>query len=138
MAPLLLAGMHLTCNLKSNLALDFCGLHLTFRNQEATIIRRDCSFVCRCSASVGSTCPYSSFLDRVKMAVLLTSGQVAVRLGVTRARLDFALRKSEIHEDMRAGILRLYSPTQLPEIEAALNAVRSRKGVQLRRGGDVE
>ena len=64
------------------------------------------------------------------MSDLLTSGEVARRLGVPQARLNYALERSGIQEQHRAGILRLYSQEQVPEIEAALNAVRSRKGTR--------
>ena len=61
------------------------------------------------------------------MTDLLTVGDVARRLGVPRARIDYALDKSGIRERSRAGILRLFGEEQLPVIEAALKTVRSRR-----------
>ena len=61
------------------------------------------------------------------MADLLTVGDVARRIGVPRARVDYALDKAGIRERSRAGILRLFSLDQLPVIEAALGTVRSRQ-----------
>lgn len=61
------------------------------------------------------------------MANLLTVGDVARRIGVPRARVDYALDKAGIRERARAGILRLFSPDQIPVIEAALLTVRTRQ-----------
>ncbi len=61
------------------------------------------------------------------MTELLTVGDIARRIGVPRARVDYALDKAGIRERARAGILRLFSPDQLPVIEAALATVRSRR-----------
>ena len=60
------------------------------------------------------------------MTSLLTVGDVARRLEVPRARIDYAVTKAGIQERGRAGILRLFSPDQLPVIKAALATVRTR------------
>ena len=60
------------------------------------------------------------------MTDLLTVGDVARRLEVARSRIDYAVTKAGIQERGRAGILRLFSPDQLPVIEAALGTVRTR------------
>lgn len=70
------------------------------------------------------------------MTHLLTLGDVARRLGVPRARLDYALDKAGIHERDRVGILRLYSPDQVPVIQAALTTVRTRTTQPVASGGD--
>ena len=61
------------------------------------------------------------------MVDLLTLGDIARRLGVRRAQLQYAVEKVGIRERGRAGILRLFSPDQIPVIEAALGTVRSRR-----------
>lgn len=61
------------------------------------------------------------------MTELLTVGDIARRIGVPRARVDYALDKAGIRERTRAGIIRLFSPDQLPVIQAALATVRSRQ-----------
>ena len=58
---------------------------------------------------------------------LMTVGDIARELEVPRARVDYALEKGGIREKGRAGILRLYSPEQIPVIRAALGTVRSRR-----------
>lgn len=68
------------------------------------------------------------------MFELLTVGDIARRIGVPRARIDYALDKGGIRERGRAGILRLFSLDQIPVIEAALGTVRARK----KRVGAVE
>ena len=60
------------------------------------------------------------------MTDLLTVGEVARKLGVPRARVDYALEKAGIQERGRAGILRLFAPDQVPVIQAALGTVRVR------------
>lgn len=60
------------------------------------------------------------------MFELLTVGDIARRIGVPRARIDYALDKGGIRERGRAGILRLFALDQIPVIEAALGTVRSR------------
>ncbi len=65
-------------------------------------------------------------LEATAMTDLLTVGDVARRLGVPRARIDYAMEKAGIQERSRAGILRLFSEDQLPVIRAALNTVRTR------------
>ena len=67
------------------------------------------------------------------MTDLLTVGDVARKLGVPRARVDYALDKAGIRERARAGILRLFSPDQLPVIEAALGTVRVRRDISVAR-----
>ena len=62
------------------------------------------------------------------MSERLTVGDIARRIGVPRARIDYALDKAGIRERGRAGILRLFSVEQIPVIEAALQTVRTRKG----------
>ncbi len=61
------------------------------------------------------------------MTELLTVGDIARRIGVPRAQVDYALDKAGIRERTRAGILRLFSSDQLPVIRAALATVRSRR-----------
>ena len=61
------------------------------------------------------------------MNQLLTLGDVARKLGVPRFRVGYAIEKAGIQERSRAGILRMFSPDQLPVIEAALGTVRQRK-----------
>lgn len=61
------------------------------------------------------------------MFELLTVGDIARRIGVPRARIDYALDKGGIRERGRAGILRLFSLDQIPVIEAALGTVRTRQ-----------
>ncbi len=61
------------------------------------------------------------------MTELLTVGDIARRIGVPRAQVDYALDKGGIRERTRAGILRLFSPDQIPVIKAALATVRSRR-----------
>ena len=58
------------------------------------------------------------------MTELLTTGQLARRLGVPRTRLDYALDRAGIQERGRAGIIRLFSPEQIHVIRAALGNVR--------------
>lgn len=70
------------------------------------------------------------------MRELLTTGVIARKLGVARARLDYAIDKAGIRERGRAGILRLFSPNQIPVLEAALRTVRSRNAQQADKGGD--
>lgn len=60
------------------------------------------------------------------MAELLTVGDVARRIGESRARVDYAIEKAGIRERARAGILRLFAVDQIPVIEAALRTVRRR------------
>lgn len=54
-----------------------------------------------------------------------TIGQVAKQLGVARSRLDYAVTKVGIQERGRAGIIRLFSPDQIPSMRAALESVRT-------------
>lgn len=61
------------------------------------------------------------------MTSLLTIGDIARRIGVPRSRLDYAVDKAGIRERSRAGILRLFSSDQIPVMEVALRAVRSRR-----------
>ena len=58
------------------------------------------------------------------MTDLLTTGQLARRLGVPRTRLDYALDRAGIRERGRAGIIRLFALEQIPVIRAALDNVR--------------
>lgn len=60
------------------------------------------------------------------MIDLLTVGAIAKRLEVPRSRVDYAVTKAGIQERGRAGILRLFSPDQLPVIRAALGTIRVR------------
>ncbi len=57
---------------------------------------------------------------------LMTVGELARELGVSRARLSYALDKASILERGRAGILRLFGRDQLPAVRAALATVRVR------------
>ena len=62
-----------------------------------------------------------------------TIGQIARQLGVARSRLDYAVMKVGLQERGRAGIIRLFSPDQIPSMRAALETVRPhriREGVQ--------
>ncbi len=72
------------------------------------------------------------------MCELMTIGDIARKLGIPRARLEYAVEKAGIQERGRAGILRLFSPDQVPVIEAALATVRSRTTQTVGRGGDDE
>ncbi len=60
------------------------------------------------------------------MSNLVTTGEIARTLGIARPRVDYAIEKAGIKERGRAGILRLYSPDQIPVIRAALETVRTR------------
>ena len=61
------------------------------------------------------------------MYELLTVGDLSRRIGVPRARINYAIDKAGIQERGRAGILRLFTTDQLPVIQAALKTVRSRR-----------
>ena len=61
------------------------------------------------------------------MENLVTLGEIARRMGVRRSRVDYAVEKAGIQERGRAGILRLFSVSQIPVIEAALSTVRTRR-----------
>lgn len=54
----------------------------------------------------------------------LTIGQIARQLSVARSRLDYAVMKVGLRERGRAGIIRLFSPDQIPSMRAALETVR--------------
>lgn len=72
------------------------------------------------------------------MCELLTIGDIARKLEVARARLDYAVMKMGIRERGRVGILRLFSPDQIPVIEAALATVRPRQSrTATAQGGEV-
>ena len=58
------------------------------------------------------------------MSGFYTIGQVAKQLGVARSRLDYAVSKIGLQERGRAGIIRLFSPDQIPSMRAALETVR--------------
>ncbi|MCH8146761.1 MAG: hypothetical protein IH987_02045 [Planctomycetes bacterium] len=58
---------------------------------------------------------------------MLTVGDVARRLKISRARVAYAVEKFGVQERTRAGILRLFSEDQLPVIEAAIRTVRHRQ-----------
>lgn len=58
------------------------------------------------------------------MAGILTAKDVARILGITRARVYYALDKAGIQPLARAGGVALYSPDQVPLIQAALKNVR--------------
>ena len=53
-----------------------------------------------------------------------TIGQIARQLGVARSRLDYAVSKVGLQERGRAGIIRLFSPDQIPSMRAALETIR--------------
>ena len=57
----------------------------------------------------------------------VTIGDVARMLGVARTRLDYAVQKVGIQERGRAGIIRLFSPDQIPAMKAALESVRPQR-----------
>ncbi len=56
-----------------------------------------------------------------------TIGQIAQQLGVARSRLDYAVMKVGLRERGRAGIIRLFSPDQIPSMRAALETVRPQR-----------
>ena len=60
------------------------------------------------------------------MAEMMTTGQIVREEGVPRARVDYAIEKVGIREHARAGIIRLFSPDQIPVIRAAIATVRVR------------
>lgn len=51
---------------------------------------------------------------------LLTLGQIARRLGEPTHRVKYAIERHQIEPIRRAGIIRMFSPDQLAQIEAAL------------------
>lgn len=61
------------------------------------------------------------------MMDMLTVGEIARSIGVPRTRVDYAIDKAGIRERGRAGILRLFSPDQIPVIQAALTTIRERR-----------
>ena len=70
------------------------------------------------------------------MENLVTLGEIARRMGVRRSRVDYAVEKAGIQERGRAGILRLFSASQIPVIEAALSTVRTRRPATSVKGTD--
>ena len=70
------------------------------------------------------------------MENLVTLGEIARRMGVRRSRVDYAVEKAGIQERGRAGILRLFSTSQIPVIEAALSTVRTRRPATSVKGTD--
>ena len=58
---------------------------------------------------------------------MLTTGTIAKKLGVTRAKVSYAIEKGKIEPFMRAGIARLFAVDQLPAIEAALESIGTQK-----------
>ncbi len=58
------------------------------------------------------------------MTEFMTIGNIASQLGIARSRLDYAVSKVGIKERGRAGIIRLFSPDQIPSMRAALETVR--------------
>jgi len=61
------------------------------------------------------------------MTQMVTTGQIARENGVPRARVVYAIEKIGIREHARAGIIRLFSPDQIPAIQAALKTIRIRR-----------
>ena len=61
------------------------------------------------------------------MTVMKTIGDIAKDTGEPRSRVGYAIEKVGIREHARAGIIRLFSPDQIPAIEAALATIRVRK-----------
>lgn len=57
---------------------------------------------------------------------LLTLGQVSNRLDVPQHRVKYAISMAQIEPVARVGILRVFSPNQLLQIETAIRAVRTR------------
>lgn len=55
---------------------------------------------------------------------ILTVKELSKKLGVTRAKAYYAIDKAGIEPRGRAGSVALYSPDQVPLIEAALKNVR--------------
>ena len=61
------------------------------------------------------------------MNELMTVGDVARQLGLSQSRVNYAIDKAGIRERGRAGILRLFSPDQVPVIRAALATIREKR-----------
>ncbi len=57
---------------------------------------------------------------------LLTVGDIASRLGIPAARVDYALRTYRIKETQRAGIIRLFDDDSVSQIERALRRIAGR------------
>lgn len=66
------------------------------------------------------------------MTTNLTLGDVARQLGVPRNRVTYAIEKAGIRERGRVGILRVFGEDQVPVIDAALKAVRTRRSASER------
>lgn len=57
---------------------------------------------------------------------LYTVGELARRCGVSFAQIKYALDASGIQPACRAGIFRLFSEQQIPEVEKAVNRTARR------------
>lgn len=64
------------------------------------------------------------------MTSLLTTGDIAKQLGVHRQCVIYALERSGIRERSRAGIVRLLDANQVPAIQAAVEAIREKRGAR--------
>ena len=58
---------------------------------------------------------------------LLTSGEIANRLGVSRIHIRYAILKSEVRPVRRVGLIRMFSEHDIPKIEAAVKTIRPQK-----------
>ena len=59
---------------------------------------------------------------------LSTIGDIARMLGVTPARVSYAIQTYRIEPTQRAGILRMYDETKIEAIRSALRRIESNKG----------
>jgi len=59
---------------------------------------------------------------------MYTTGDIARRLGVSRSAVSYAIDRARIEPVHRAGIVRLFSVDQWPEIVAACHAVNRGHG----------
>ena len=57
---------------------------------------------------------------------MLTTGDIARRLKVPRSVVCYAIDRQDIKPTTRAGIVRLFSSDQWPEIVKAVNSVTTR------------
>ncbi len=60
-------------------------------------------------------------------ASYFTTGDVARRLGVPRATVSYALERDRIQPAARAGLVRLFSTEQWPEVVKAVRLIQRRR-----------
>ena len=60
--------------------------------------------------------------------ILLTSGQIAEKVGDDRDRVAYAIRKTGIEPIGRAGIVRLFAPSAVDTVRQFLQTKRQRNG----------